>query len=109
MMSWDETVGFPSIEHAPAVTPQNVHAYTVRKAHFDMVDSVAAELRCANAKLPTQRATPGPAWLWACRAGVRPLPDLAFPRGAVGVLGGIDTARCGRACWRWSPRPTCGS
>lgn len=41
MMAWDESVGYPEpadeSEDAPAVTPANVHAFVLRKAHFDMV------------------------------------------------------------------------
>lgn len=48
MLAWDETVGFaaPSSgsDEAPPVTPSNVHAYVLRKAHFDMVDCVSSEL-----------------------------------------------------------------
>lgn len=48
MLAWDETVGFTTPQgegdEAPPVTPSNVHAYVLRKAHFDMVDSVSSEL-----------------------------------------------------------------
>jgi len=47
MLAWDETVGFATLgegDEAPPVTPSNVHAYVLRKAHFDMVDCVSAEL-----------------------------------------------------------------
>ena len=48
MLAWDETVGFTTPleegNEAPPVTPRNVHAYVLRKAHFDMVDCVSSEL-----------------------------------------------------------------
>ena len=45
MLSWDESVGFGEEgDDAPAVTPQNVHAYVLRKAHFEMVERVSREL-----------------------------------------------------------------
>ena len=45
MMCWDKDVGYPDTEDAPAVTPQNVHAFVLCKAHFDMVDSISNELK----------------------------------------------------------------